>query len=412
MRTEFLILLLILTLNCSAQNLVPNGNFENNTNGLVSDWIQPRGQYYHYSTYLKRVNENIVYNSENGLCLLNTNASEYLVVQLKERLKAGYEYCVKIDVRIVEAYIGNVWDLNNVEIAFSAFEPVVKSRTKLYMTPEISFQFDTLKPYFEFQHFEQKYTAKGDENFMVIGRFFSQETDSMLRIKQKTVDELMKEKTLKNNAIRDSFLRMYPPITAVDNKHAGRKEIKRMSDSIGLIGKLRNEAMLELEDEYEEKIKNAKGITTGYSYHIRTHFDNVCVAPFKNNMCNCEEDEEKESYEPGRSYILQNIHFDLDKATLKEESYPEIDNLFQVLIQNPSMIIQINGHTDSLNTETYNMDLSMRRAKTVAEYLISKGISPQRLKWKGYGETLPLTNNTTEEGRAMNRRVEFIVLKK
>ena len=82
------------------------------------------------------------------------------------------------------------------------------------------------------------------------------------------------------------------------------------------------------------------------------------------------------------------------------------------MIQNPEMSIQINGHTDSLNSETYNLDLSTRRAKTVYDYLIAKGISSERLKWKGYGESMPLTNNTTEEGRAMNRRVEFIVLKK
>lgn len=111
--------------------------------------------------------------------------------------------------------------------------------------------------------------------------------------------------------------------------------------------------------------------------------------------------------------ILENIYFDFDKDILKEESFLVLDELVTILEKNPTMKIQINGHTDAVGTDAKNLDLSDRRAKAVVHYLIHYGkIAPQRLQAKGYGETVPLTSNDTEAGRARNRRVEFLVIEK
>ncbi|HVX52292.1 MAG TPA: OmpA family protein [Chitinophagaceae bacterium] len=106
---------------------------------------------------------------------------------------------------------------------------------------------------------------------------------------------------------------------------------------------------------------------------------------------------------------LKNIQFDLNSYQLKPVSLTELDKLLQLLTDNPTMHVQISGHTDNIGSDADNLVLSTNRAKAVADYLISKGIEPGRLTWKGYGATKPIADNNTEEGRAKNRRTEFTV---
>lgn len=111
--------------------------------------------------------------------------------------------------------------------------------------------------------------------------------------------------------------------------------------------------------------------------------------------------------------ILRNLYFDFDKATFKTESYTELNKLEAMLSQNPQMVIEIAGHTDAVGTKAYNMDLSLRRAQAVKNFLIKKRIDARRVKTKGYGKTRPLASNDDEEdGRELNRRVEFKILEK
>lgn len=107
--------------------------------------------------------------------------------------------------------------------------------------------------------------------------------------------------------------------------------------------------------------------------------------------------------------VLRNVFFETGSATLRPESKIELDRLAQLLIGNPSLNIQINGHTDNVGDEKANLTLSEARAKAVQEYLIGQSIAPERLRFKGFGESQPLDTNDTPEGRARNRRTEFIV---
>lgn len=116
--------------------------------------------------------------------------------------------------------------------------------------------------------------------------------------------------------------------------------------------------------------------------------------------------------EVGTTVRLNNIFFDFDKTTLKSESYEELDKVVEFLNNNPSVEIEIAGHTDDKGSDDYNLNLSQGRAQSVVDYLINQGIDEKRLIAKGYGETVPVATNETEEGRAINRRVEFTVLKK
>ncbi len=106
--------------------------------------------------------------------------------------------------------------------------------------------------------------------------------------------------------------------------------------------------------------------------------------------------------------ITQQIHFAYNKDTIRRESYPVLDAVVEVLEKNPSIKLEVQGHTDNRGSAFYNKGLSDRRAASVVRYLVSHGIEPSRLTSKGYGFDRPLVPNTSDQNRALNRRVQFI----
>ena len=114
--------------------------------------------------------------------------------------------------------------------------------------------------------------------------------------------------------------------------------------------------------------------------------------------------------------VIKNIFYDFDKATLRPESYPSLDTLFQLLTDNPTIQVQIRSHTDSKGKDSYNLKLSQGRAQSVVNYLVGKGIDPSRLVATGMGETELLVKETTESGkdceecRQQNRRTDFKII--
>ncbi len=119
----------------------------------------------------------------------------------------------------------------------------------------------------------------------------------------------------------------------------------------------------------------------------------------------------EEDIKTGCRVILRNVYFDFDKATLKKESYEELNNLVCLLTERPEINIEISGHTDNVGPDAYNLSLSQKRADAIVNYLLSTGVSDSRLIAKGYGETRPLaSNDDEEEGRELNRRTEFVII--
>jgi outer membrane protein OmpA-like peptidoglycan-associated protein len=116
--------------------------------------------------------------------------------------------------------------------------------------------------------------------------------------------------------------------------------------------------------------------------------------------------------EVGNMIVLRNIFFDSDKSTIRPESQGELNRLVKLLKDNPALKIELSSHTDDVGSEEYNTRLSFARSNSVVDYLIAKGISPSRLIPKGYGESIPIDKNDTENGRQNNRRTEFKILSK
>jgi OmpA-OmpF porin, OOP family len=115
-------------------------------------------------------------------------------------------------------------------------------------------------------------------------------------------------------------------------------------------------------------------------------------------------------YEDGNFRVLDAVHFEHGSAQLETQSHGLLDQVALTIKAHPEMRVRVEGHTDDTGPEVVNRRLSQNRAESVRRYLISKGVQPSRIEAKGYGETRPLDKGTSEEARAANRRVEFVVI--
>ena len=114
--------------------------------------------------------------------------------------------------------------------------------------------------------------------------------------------------------------------------------------------------------------------------------------------------------EIGVGIVLNNIFYDVDKATLRPESVAELERLNKLMIDNPKIKIEIGGHTDSDGSDAHNEVLSQNRAQSVVDFLIEKGVNRDRMVAKGYGEKQPVVANDTKENKQLNRRTELKIL--
>lgn len=130
------------------------------------------------------------------------------------------------------------------------------------------------------------------------------------------------------------------------------------------------------------------------------------------NLGACTKRYEVEVVEIEISFSPKNINFKFGKATLTKDAKEELNKLAEYLQENPDRIVKISAHTDNVGSPESNMELSNERAASVKEFLMEKGIEEDRLTTKGFGETKPIATNETDEGRKMNRRVEFNILTK
>ncbi len=141
-----------------------------------------------------------------------------------------------------------------------------------------------------------------------------------------------------------------------------------------------------------------------YSAHFKLAEETTLIDPFTKDI-------PLKPFREGEILVLRNIFFETDSFNLLPASTAELDHLLHMLKSNPGMAIQISGHTDNVGTAEYNQLLSEKRARSVYDYLVYSGIAANRLRYAGYGETMPLADNADEQGRAANRRTEMKIVR-
>jgi len=157
-------------------------------------------------------------------------------------------------------------------------------------------------------------------------------------------------------------------------------------------------AMLREGDEYEFTIRGAQG----YSFHNQV----VDLGKQESSTLTAE----LVPLKAQTSIRLNNINFGTNSAELSSESFPELDRVITLLKDNPSIVIEIAAHTDNVGNAGYNLLLSEKRAQAVVRYLLDFEVPSERIVAKGYGLTKPMVPNTSDENRALNRRVEFKII--
>lgn len=145
---------------------------------------------------------------------------------------------------------------------------------------------------------------------------------------------------------------------------------------------------------------------TGF-YSVREHLDEIKLVEYQE----IEMDLFLTPLAPGASIRLNNIFFKKGTGNILKESFPELDRLVGIMNANPSLEIEIEGHTDGLGSAKSSLELSEKRVESVKEYLVNRGIDKRRISGTGYGGAKPIVNNSTEENRAKNRRVEIKIKK-
>jgi len=199
-----------------------------------------------------------------------------------------------------------------------------------------------------------------------------------------------------NVVMTDFKNNILPHEIVIFRSFANGREYQGLTDSTGKFS-----TRLPAGDKYEIFILGFKDSTSYIILDIPATQGNAYYKnPFKVNI----------QFLPAKSFVLDDCNFETGKAELKPESYTVLDELVAYLVRKEDERIELGGHTDNVGTAKSNLVLSEARANTVRAYIIMKGIDPLRVTAKGYGFSVPVAENSSPEGRALNRRTEVKIL--
>lgn len=374
-------LLIFLLGNClAAQNLVRNPGFEEHKkipitfcrtskefNATVTDWSMPNqatADYFHAKSKANAstIKKNFVgfQNAEEGeayagiYCCLDQgiNYSEYLKTKLIKPLKAGQKYIIQFYVSLSES---SEFAMDRFGVAFLKKDSEQENMRSLPFGATVESEDGV---FYEdktgWRQVRMSFVAKGGERYMVIGNFHTNGSTHLKKV------PFSKKKYPKGNGC---YYYLDDVCLAVENE----------------------------DGECICPVQPPPPPPDSTVIIPVTETDSVPVVKI----------------ETGKPMVLRFVFFDTDKSVLKPESFDSLDSLAAFLLEEKKYYIIISGHTDNSGDEIKNQKLSKDRAKAVADYLISQGINPDRIRSEGKGSEKPVADNATPEGRAQNRRVEY-----
>ncbi|MDA3867067.1 MAG: OmpA family protein [Salinivirgaceae bacterium] len=451
-----IVLLMIPLTSFSQKNLVKNPGFEeytdcpvrhtpeNTTNTLIPHWTFPNKTASDYFNKCSDKGAGIPSNfagyaqAKEGEAYAGGILSgstfthrEYIQGELTEPMKKGKRYCVSFYYQLASGsrfaidqlglYLSNDKLAHNTKEEVKV-EPQLKNPKGLFLTNTS-----------EWEHFCRVYEATGGEKFLTIGNFRSYNETNYVGVEKKNksshtmtdyayyyfdlveIRELTKCEACAciphdlEVAVVDSFYTGgFNPITGKIDRKQNDGRIR-----LALQGGTKPYNIIWNNGNKNAKLENLKAGV--YSYTVTDALNCTRKGEIVFETPEIEENKVEDdlfSIKEGSAIVLNNIFFQTGKTTLLPQSYSELDKVAAFITDNSIKQIEISGHTDNVGNPDYNQRLSEGRAKAVVDYLVSKGVSQNVLTYKGYGQDRPVDTNETDEGKAQNRRVEFLLIKK
>jgi outer membrane protein OmpA-like peptidoglycan-associated protein len=355
---------------------------------------------------------------------------EYIQGTLQTPLVAGKKYCVYFSYKLASY---SKFSVDQISLFFSETEVRNDLMVNLPFKPQINNKdglfLDNID---DWEDMCTVYQATGNEKYFIIGNFHSYENTNYVATDKNMKNLMDKEyayyyfddvvvRPLDNctdcpcvhhdfeaEIIDTSYTGGFNPITGTVVQKRNDGHIK-----VGMVG---GTPPYRVDWSNGMKGNELNGLPAGeYKYTAYDAFNCQASGRVKFNepvVLKDEFEEGLQTIEEGESIVLENIFFEFNKTKLLPASYPELDKVVSFMKENNIQLIEIGGHTDSEGTESYNQKLSEGRAKSVVEYLKSQGIPAEHMQAVGYGELRPIDTNNSDAGRAVNRRVEFTLLKK
>lgn len=450
----FLAILFVPGINAQTKNMVLNPSFEtyekcpqdhtpfDKSHKLIPGWTYPT---YATPDYFNRCSSGQVKVPGNfagvsepksgdaymGAILTGTERDyrEYFQGTLSQPMEKGKMYCVSFNFRLASM---SMFAVDQLSLYFADTEVKSTVKSNLAVEPQLSNSpglfLDNIE---DWEHFCQVYTAKGGERFFVAGNFKNYDHTNYV-VTDKNVTNLRDKKyayyyfddfSIKplENCNDCPCVPQNMDVVVMDSSYTGGLNPRtgvfkgRTDDgkvSLGIQGgtapysvtwsnSMKGPSLKDLPaGEYVYTVKDVYNCTaTGRIVFIEPKAE---IDTVSDNLLNIQE---------GAAIVLKNIFFEYNKTALLPASFPELDKVVNFIKETDAKLIEISGHTDSDGADNYNKTLSQGRAKSVVNYLISKGIDPTRLTAMGYGESRPVETNLTPQGKAQNRRVEFLLKK-
>jgi outer membrane protein OmpA-like peptidoglycan-associated protein len=355
---------------------------------------------------------------------------EYIQGRLAKPLEKGQKYCVSYWVKLAS---GSRFTVDMVSLAFYNTQQKSDINRAFGGIP----QMNNLPGLFldntqEWKQMCMVYTANGGEQFFIIGNFRNYQTTNYVVTNKNT-------KNARNKAYAYYYFDevvIRPLENCTDCPCVNQSLVVALKDTsytggknpfTGRVTKIVNDGKISIDVsggtppyfiEWSNKSKDTQltNLPAGrYTYRVKDQFNCSATGTITFVEPKLPEDEflaGLKNIEEGSSIVLENIFFEFNKTTLLPASFPELDKVVSFMKEANVSLIEISGHTDSDGSEEYNRKLSDGRAKAVVDYLVAQGIDLTHLQSVGYGESRPIDTNTTDSGKAQNRRVEFALIRK
>lgn len=392
-----------------AQNLIPNPGFEDLFTQFEFQWVQPQGPFYHYEQpHPKSPHQAHGGDFNNGICMYSDEPNEYLHVKLLEPLKANAVYRISVKARVLETKQDGAYNQKYIGAFFGNEAMNTHIPGDLYMEPQVNLVLPRADRTAWFE-MTQSFEAKGGEQYLTMGYFFSTRTKEA---KDQHIADMAAANNRKYQESRVSeeekaWLYLSPAEQKAYLK-ANKKAIKKQQKE----AKQKRSYTMTADDSLRiNAARKYQGPADQAYFRVRYYFDDMClVEELPDSSETCEPAELAEKIEAGSTIQLRNVFFQSGEATLYGESDFQLNALLRIMQSNPDMRIEVRGYTDNVGKDADNLALSNDRARAVIQWLQAAEISADRLSSKGFGATDFVDTNSTEAGRANNRRVTFYII--